>query len=255
MALACSGARRGHLVSPSGLAAPPIPDSSAYDPLLDELEQLPYEIVCTEWNYNGWWRIPREQRPPFDINMPGALNAASHLNGLMRRSDRITLATQSMMIGTNWGITGVRVDEKGIYHQPQGLAIALYSQHHGQFFQAFEAQNLPQIELAYSTRPIQSEQNPTQVGLLDLVVTSEGDRLYLHAINRDYENDHPLNFDLSELTQSYTRWTQHTLQTPATGEWGPEHDLIQTTTGKTNRKGTAGAVTLPARSVSVIKIR
>ncbi|MEI7834104.1 MAG: hypothetical protein WCJ56_13025, partial [bacterium] len=117
-------------------------ENIAFGQRIDELTGLGCAVCTTEWNWNGWG----DAKLPFDVQQASALGAAGFLNGLMRDGDRIPLATQSMLVGSVWGVTAIRVDPTGNIPArlfPTGLVTALYSQFHGTSRYALRHDPLP----------------------------------------------------------------------------------------------------------------
>jgi alpha-N-arabinofuranosidase len=206
---------------------------------------LGYRIACTEWNWNGWGF--QDARAPFETeHLPNAkeIGVAGFLHGLMRQGDTVEVATQSMLLGSHWSIATVRADPTGRnppHYTPQGSAAALYTRHHGDRLLAIEHAPLaahvqPFIVGRWTRWP---ETMPGTVAYLDLLVSADAQRVYVHAINRHFTDAQPLQVDLTALDINDTTAQHHRPSAVATS--------IEIKAGTL-------AVTLPARSVNIIEI-
>ncbi len=209
-----------------------------------------YQIACTEWNWNGWnWR---NIDPPAGITPYAAsgLGTAAFLHGMMRNGNEVRLATQSMLIGTSWDITAVRVDSEGNtppFYYPQGQVTGFYSRHHGN--SRLEVQVSPQRLLSFETSAVGEQKRGA---LLDAVATKSSGKLYLHLINRSMENPVPVRVDLSELGLANERAILHTLS--GANLRGPQK-LAASVFDETSREAALQTLKLPPASVSVLEIQ
>ncbi len=150
--------------------------------------ELGYPVGVTEWNWNGWWNLDEGNRGLPEDPFAHGLGAAGYLHAFMRQGDLIRVANQSMLVGSSWGITGIRVPKPGEATQPfispTGMAVSLYSRHHGdRFLRTRLAGN------TYYAQPLrlQNIKAMERVADVDVVSTRDADTLYVHAINRDAE--------------------------------------------------------------------
>lgn len=153
-------------------------DHAAYD----EIAALGYRVAVTEWNWNGWDWAKRFPHAGFGDGLPAALGAAGFLHGLMRHP-HVALATQSMMLGTTWGITGVRVAKDGsVGYLPQAEAVRLHAAHHGDRVVASTLDGVPDLGPA----PALTSWWPpvAHVARLDAVVTADARAWYVHLAHR-----------------------------------------------------------------------
>jgi alpha-N-arabinofuranosidase len=157
---------------------------------------LGYEVACTEWNWNGWGVQRIDPRPPLDPPLAAGLGAAGFLNGLLRCAGRVRIGCQSMLVGSGWDISAVRVDPTGQtnpYYFPQGLATAFYARHHGPRLLATTTSQLPTFAQPYSV----GWSGPKErVAYLDVVATADEDQLFLHAVNRHFDQGFALRIDV-----------------------------------------------------------
>lgn len=169
-------------------------------------DEIDLPLAQTEWNWNGWGGELKIDESPREIGIASALATATYLNGLMRMGDRFKIATQSMLVGTSWGVTAVRVDparKNPPFIMPTGLATGLYSWQHGDQRLAVEIENLPttdevsdlQVQNVLNQQPVQARPFP----LLDVVVTADAEAVYLHLVHRQYNGETAVRVDLSSL--------------------------------------------------------
>ena len=220
---------------------------------IDRFTGMGYELVCTEWNWNGWGRFDRPF--PHVTAVGRALGAAGFLNGLIRQGRHIKLATQSMMLGTSWNIAGLR-GEPGqpdtLKLSPMAQATAFYAANHGDTGLPTVAGNRPaELELDIRYRTGHLDRN---LGLLDVVATREGREgtTRVHAINRAF--DEPLTLELHGLPSGAAR---HLALVPvAEGSWTRGDPVMEQRELDAPERVDGGVVrvTLPARSVSVIRV-
>jgi hypothetical protein len=213
---------------------------------------LGYAIAVTEWNYNTWWEVPRDQRPAFSLRAAAGPGLATLLHGLLRE-ETIGLANQSLLVGRSWEITGIRVypDEPGrpAHLLPQAAVMALYNTHRGERFLDLLVEGNPRHTLAYAAQKWESAR-PREAHALEAIATfTPGERLVLHLVNRHPER--PARVVLSPallaLLPGAAQARLHTLAYEI-ADWSPadpaEADAATALA--------AGAVELPARSVNVL---
>jgi alpha-N-arabinofuranosidase len=210
------------------------------------LRELGYPLAMTEWNWNGWWA---KKGAPLYSRLAQGLGAAGILHAFMREGGWARIGCQSMLVGTSWGITGVRVEEgepPQLY--PTALATGLYSRHHGAERLAVEIENLPTYQQPLQLNSIE----PATVGLVDLLVTRTGATLYLHAINRDIARAVPVELSLAALGGAAGEGVHHVLSGPVRA--GEETARADVTEAALPAAGETVRLALPARSVSVAVI-
>ena len=164
---------------------------------LQPAQALGLRTACTEWNWAGFGFERLENKPELCFQFAAGLGAAGYLHGMMRCGDSLVLATQSMLLGTGWNFAAVHADPSGKippYYSVQGLATTFYSQHHGKNLLQTTLTNVPT-----HPQPFQFGWGPTPakaVATLDVLATSDDQHLYIHTINRDLNESHPLVIDL-----------------------------------------------------------
>jgi alpha-L-arabinofuranosidase len=223
-------------------------DSRAYD----EIARLGFKSAVTEWNWSVWAKPETFPQVHFKYGVPAALGSAGFLHGLIRHPN-VALATQSMMLGTAWGITSVRVLTDGsVIHGPQAEPVRLYAERHGAQLLASKLEGVPAIEapvVLASWWP----QAP-RLALLDAVVTADPGRLFVHLINRSRTEEMPLEIQLppGRLPSGSARLTTLTgdLATVTTGGKG----RLVRATRELPDSGSVISIVLPAASVSVLEI-
>ncbi len=228
--------------------------NQAYGDDIDGARKRGYPVASTEWNWNGWnWQGLTDS---FDAPAASGLGAAAFLHGLMRQGGDIKIATQSMLLGRGWSFASVFADPTGEqppYYTPQGSATMFCRAHHGSSL-------LRSTLTGVRTRP-----QPFHFGWgggvdhapaeLDVLVTAEADRLFIHAINRTFDRPLPLRIDLSAVGPVGAKGTHHRLSFAPHAEEG-----LGVSKGVAQRSaapvatGERMTVTLPARTVSIIEV-
>lgn len=220
------------------------------DKAFEHARKLDLRMAMTEWNLNGWYQ-PDPKRWP-GLGACG-LGASVMLNALLRRADRVELATQSMLVGCAWGIAGIRVDPKSGKPPmivPTAAATTLYGRYHGD----------RRLEVRTDAEPPKwkaalcfSKENPgtTSASVVDVVATRDRDRLYLHIINTDYGAPHRLAVRLEGLGDPVRNATLHRLRFRTKEEAKPDDRWSITETERLSFKGQDVEIPLPPRSVTI----
>gem|GEM_PF-451205 len=238
----------GHFSSASGV-------NEGVAPQIQLAQSLGYQVAVTEWNWNGWGFDALAPPPALDWPVAAGIGAAGFLNGLMRHGDQIAIACQSLLIGATWDITSIRVDptaQTRPYFLPQGQVTRLYSNHHGSTLLKVDASEVPRYRQPLAMGWTQSPK--AEIAWVDLVVTADDDRIYVHAINRKFDEDLAISLDLSAL--------------PALDRWAIQYGFTQPLAPNPDRRLQAGKITqtplpvrhnrlrvrLPQRSVSIVEI-
>lgn len=218
-------------------------------PRVQFIHDLGFRAVVTEWNWNGWGEQRLEPRPGIDTRLASAVGAAGFLHGLVRDADKIDFACQSMLIGSSWGIAAIRVDPSGEsepYYQPQGLATKLYANHHGTHL-------LPSRVTGSPTYSIDWLREAPPIAALDALATTDQKRLYLHLINRGYDQPLRVRATFDGLALSGTgkllrlrgsTADEHTQPGNRASVWLESETLPR-------RKGRMRELLLPPRTVSI----
>jgi alpha-L-arabinofuranosidase len=223
---------------------------------LQWVKALGYRVAITEWNWNGWPTPKTNPKPDLNWRYAAGIGTAGFLNGLIRTGDLVQIACQSVLIGASWDITSIRIDPQGKadpYFLPQGQMTLFYNQHHGPHRLAVSIEKLPQYQQLFSMGWM--PQLPNSVALVDLVATAHEQKLYIHAINRNFEQDQPITLDLSAFPNLGRQGTQHLYQARSQ-QWffRPHSPEIAEITAKPISIFKQFTVTLPKQSVSILEI-
>lgn len=224
---------------------------------LNQARELGYRVAMTEWNWNGWWGPSIADRTePASLYTKG-VGAAGILHAIMRQGDVVRLAAQSMLIGDRWGIHAICCDRHGRtppYMVPSGQVTMLYSWYHGSKLLKVDLAGVPRYEQPYRM----GGNGPARgVAFLDVLATRNDETLYVHAINRHFDQSLSAEVDVSALTrQPGRRGALHTLEGRLSNTPEPGESLAP---GKIRDEafdigGSRFQVRLPARSVSVIEV-
>lgn len=261
--------REGQAVDPGGLSDADIwrafvsvadmdPQTGmSFYPLHFDADTSGYPIAATEWNWNGWWELPRvEGKPPhrpMDSYWARGVGAAGFIHGLIRGGERIKMAHQSMLIGRNWGITTVRVPPEGpdqAYLIPSGAITGFYARHHGGKRLDALFQNVPTFSQPYAMGTITAKD---KVAVVDAVVTADDASVYIHMISRSFQSPTPIEVDVSALSGGDGVAVLYTLEGELEADPPTRVSLKQTASAIPIRGGVAG-FTLPPRVVACLCI-
>ena len=224
---------------------------------LNQARELGYTVAMTEWNWNGWWGPSIANRTEPASLFTKGVGAAGMLHAIMRQGDIVQLAAQSMLIGDRWGIHAIYCDRDGRtppYMVPSGQVTMLYSWYHGNRRLKVDLTGVPHYEQPYR---MAGNGPADSVAFLDVLATRGDKTLYVHAINRHFDEPLSVQIDVSSLTQQPGQSGMlHTLEgrlrnAPEPGEL-PQPGRIQDETFDIG--SSRFRVRLPARSVSVIEV-
>jgi alpha-N-arabinofuranosidase len=224
---------------------------------LDQARNRHYKVAMTEWNWNGWWGPEIREQVTFDSLFAKGIGAAGILHAIMRQGDVVELATQSMLIGDGWKIHAIWCDRTGQTPPqmlPSGQVTMLYSQHHGTRRLQVDVADMPRYDQPFRLAGIGPAH---QVAYLDVLATRDDEKLYLHVINRHFDQTVTMQVDLSALDgRAGTKGTLHILE----GRLNNPPPNSETLASAQIRKATfdiAGeefTVHLPHRSVVVVEV-
>lgn len=213
------------------------------------------QVAVTEWNWNGGWGHG-PVRPALDSELAKGLGAAGFLHGLMRRADRAVIGTQSMLVGTGWGIAAVAVDRKG--EQPpriraSGMVTMLYSQHHGDRLLETSSSGVPFYNQPFEMGGIKPN---ARVAMIDALATASERAVYWHAINRSFDQALEVTLDVSAMGPVAEQGRQFVLEGKLEDVAKPGEPQQLAAIRQANVPVSAGRarVTLPPRSVSVVEV-
>jgi alpha-N-arabinofuranosidase len=159
-----------------------------------------YDVAVTEWNWNGWGTLPDSLG--LSVDWIRAFGAANYLHAMMREP-KIQMATQSMLIGTSWGINAIRVDPSGktpSFIQPVGAVTGFYASHHGRQRLKLETTKLPTYRQPLT---VGSSAQGITVTAVDLVATGEDRRTWVHIINRQFDTPAILNIKTTGFEEEF----------------------------------------------------
>jgi alpha-L-arabinofuranosidase len=162
-----------------------------------------------------------------------------------------------MLVGVSWGINAVRADRAGkepAYFHPTGQVTMFYGEHHGSDLLAVVAEGVPRYEQPYGMGSLAPKD--TTVACIDVVATAGADRVYVHAINRSFQQDIEVILDLSDFRGLGAEAIHHTLvgrlhDRPAPGE---PREVGRFESEQVGVESAVMSATLPKRSVSIIEI-
>ncbi len=224
---------------------------------LEQARQLGYRVAMTEWNWNGWWAQSVANRAELDSLLAKGVGAAGILHAIMRQGDVVQLATQSMLIGDRWGIHAIYCSRDGHtppYMLPSGQVTMLYSWYHGPKRLEVDLAGVPRYEQPYRMAGNAPADN---AAYLDVLATRNDKTLYVHIINRHFDQALSVPIDVTALTQRPGhRGVLHTLEgrlnnAPEPGE-APAPGRIRDEAFDIG--SSRFQVRLPARSVSVVEV-
>ena len=234
------------------VAAPqidPVTGQSRLDPWAYQSLPTDQPLALTEWNWNGWFSGKAKAARPANELLAYGLGSAGFLHGILRESGRIRLANQSMLVGTNWHINGIRVDTTEAmrpYMHPSAMVTGLYRRQHGNELLDCEVTNAH-----YYAQPLTlGNLGPLpKVAEQDVVVTADGGAYYLHIINRAYAETRALRFVFPEPVAKTV--THYLLSDRSPGTRSP-YAAIETPMLRATKRRTI--IHVPPRSVSVVRV-
>lgn len=227
------------------------------NPLLTQARQRGLRIAVTEWNWNGGWGTKqRALNSALNSALAKGIGAAGFLHALMRAGDVVDIGCQSMLVGNSWPIHAIHADREGKvppYFMPSGQATMLYSHHHGRDRLQVVAENVPTFEQPFKMGDIQPWE---KLACLDAVATAGDTAVFFHVINRSFDRDYTIEIDAAKLGPLDTKAIRHTLtgrlnDAPETGQAAQVAEIVHT---EIVYDGRTLAVTLPARTVSIIEM-
>lgn len=212
-----------------------------------------YRVAVTEWNFNAWSTNRVLKEGSFGIEVPARLATAGFFHGILRQAGSISLTTQSMLLGTSWGITAIRADPTGEtppYWLPQGQVAQFYRFLTGSEILSSQLSKAP----TYADPPQLTPWWPAiqNLSLIDAIVTRDERGLFVHLINRSLTQDLPLTVQLPKSFQAGS-WKIHTLQSDPYQPFERSMELPVTLSEGAIANNLLQAQ-LPKHSVSIIEI-
>jgi alpha-L-arabinofuranosidase len=224
--------------------------SLAFGPNINYAKKLGFRVGSTEWNWMafGFEKLAPAVRPA----QVSGIGAANFLNGLLRQSDDMVFATQSMLVGSSWPIACIKVDPDGKRKpefSPTGFITMLYANHRGDHVLRVTGSGIPVF-----AQPLKIgwAKPHKMIASLDVVATADKDTVYLHIINREFAKNIPTTFTLDAHTPAGLA-TLHQFQ--AANELAntdnPAYHYEKSTLDIVQKEF---QLTVPARSVLILKI-
>ncbi len=207
-----------------------------------------WPVVVTEWNWNGWG----SSNGILNSRYARGVGAAGFLHAMIRNGDRIDLACQSMLVGSQWGIMAIMVDPTGEHEpvmNPTGQMTAFYSRYHGGERLRVESSGMDYFKQPYTLGQILSAE---KVGMLDIVATASKERVFLHVIHRGFSEDETIRVRLKSMKISGPV-TRHTMRGKLDADkWEPTAAEIVNDTFKSGSRSFEAK--LEARTVTIFEI-
>lgn len=210
------------------------------------------KLAMTEWNLNAWWRVAEKS----DL-WPGAgacgLGAAVMLNAIIRAGGYMDLATQSMLVGKSWGICSVKVfldTGNPPVMLPAGASANFYNQHHGNSnLKVIYSDNSPQwkAEIYFNT----ANQPCEKAAIVDVAATRDKNKVYIHAVNTDYDKSQELVIKLDGFNNKTTELQIFRLCYLTKNEKGDKQEWIKEEKAKVKVNSDIVTITLPPRSTTI----
>ncbi len=212
-----------------------------------------YEIAVTEWNWNGWGGKAGDAGAVPEWRHAAAIGCAGFLNGLLRQADAIRIATQSMLVGHRWEIAAVRVDPAGrapAHYNAQGAATTFYNLRHGDRVLAVRTENVPFAAQPYQINWLQPR---PRVTMLDVVATRSDSTLFMHVINRSYDQDLEAEIDLSASRLPDGPAALHILEATPADQVAAKKSWMTERSQPAALVGGKARVLFPKRSVAILE--
>ncbi|MGK7394389.1 MAG: alpha-L-arabinofuranosidase C-terminal domain-containing protein [Candidatus Cyclobacteriaceae bacterium M3_2C_046] len=207
-----------------------------------------YPVAVTEWNWNGWWHSDLTKNGLKESKLAQGIGAAGFLHAFMREGENIQMGIQSMVLGNSWGITGIRVDpeQKTQPHfYPTGKVTGFYANNHGSELLQTITANVSWYEQPYQMNALQAK---SRVNNLDILATRSEDRVFLHLINRQMNEEADIKVEMSGFKVKGTANYK-----VITGPVYPDQvNMIEEQTSEVQLKKNNLRLQVPARSVSVV---
>ncbi len=224
------------------------------EPLVAKTNAAGYPVALTEWNWNSWWQLPDDAKPPFHEPLwAKGVASASLLHGILRNPGTIALATQSLLVGSQWELRAIDARDGHATIFPTGAILALYRKSHGIDQLAWT----PATPLPTTPQPITLGQlEPSaKVALLDCLFTRQTNgTIHAHFINRSYDETLTVPLDLNAFAP-FSSTTQTTLtgvdDERAARKSGTPLTQTQETTFHPTEPNTY-QINLPAKSVTIV---
>lgn len=173
----------------------------------------------------------------------------------MRHGDTFAMATQSMLLGQNWGITGIRVDPKtgkAPRILPTAEAVTLCNQHHGDCGLRVSYDEAPEVwrpEIRFR-ETYSTFDNCDKAAYVDVVATRDRDRVYVQALNTHFDQPRRLEIRLDGFAGQPTAATRSCLRFHIKAEFEAKGSWTTQETG-TLTLASPAVLELPPRSLTI----
>jgi len=235
-----------------GLASAPLIDSITGLSVIRDwvLDSIDTPIALTEWNLNTWFTGEAKKAQPYNQLLAYGIGAGSYLHAILRVSDQVKMANQSMLAGTSWLITGIRIDttEKVLPKMyPTAMITGLYSRNHGNELLELKSENIHFYQQPLTLNNIKPAM---KVAEQDVVVTADSEYYYIHVVNRSFDHDREILLVFPEKVQS--QYVHYLLSDRTQGDMSDFANIekIELENGSQKTK-----LMIPSKSVSVFKFK
>ena len=162
----------------------------------ERADELGYKLAYTEWNWNKWGYAGLDPQPEINYEVAAGLGVAGFLHGFIRNGDRVSLATQSMLLGVSWNIAAIRMDKTRKvppFFSPQGQVTDFYRRHTGDTRLEVGSPPMPRLPFLHE------KENALDMGsLLDVTATRGDSLLNIHVVNRSLHDPVPATFKVPD---------------------------------------------------------
>ncbi len=224
------------------------------DKAIDQALALGHPMVMTEWNLNGWWDgSPPSRYPGYGA---GGVGAAVMLHAMLRHGNLFRLATQSMLVGRSWGITGIRVfpdsDREPVLF-PSLRATDFYRRHHARFLLATTVSSGGNVfDLGLFTGKAGA---PTgRAAAVDVVAMRDERSLRIFAINTARTREAPCRFVLPAKLSKQGEWRRVSMQFALRGEEKDADLRVEETATTCPLSALDQPLLLPPRSITLLEV-
>jgi alpha-L-arabinofuranosidase len=212
------------------------------------LDNVRPPLAMTEWNLACFFHQDFNQVITFNRLLSFGIGAGSFLHAIMRASDKVKIANQSLLVGIGWPMTSIRLDtteQKRPAMFPTGLVTGLYSREHGNQLMEVLISNAN-----YYVQPIKlSRISPVQkVVEQDVLVTSDESDFYIHIVNRSFDQDRDIIIQFPEKIQK--NYTHYLISDRTNGTFSEVANVEVIYLDGASKKT---LLSVPERSVSVFK--
>lgn len=218
------------------------------------IDSITSPLAITEWNINCWFQDKAKSAKPYNELLAYGIGAGSYLNAILRVSDKVKLANQSMLVGTGWKITGIRVDTNELSRPtmyPTAMVTGLYSREHGSQLMEFTTKNPHIYNQALTLNGLGSGLGSAfNVAEQDIVVTANAQFYFVHIVNRSFDSDREIKIQFPQKVQS--NYIHHCISDRTKGVLSEFANYDQTLFKNASKNV---ILIVPSKSVSVFKFK